>query len=54
MHQGGVGDCCFIAVLGSLATRSPAAIQAMFLDNGDNTWTVRFPSSNDPFSARES
>ncbi len=27
---------------GQLADSSPAAIQNMFLDNGDGTWTVRF------------
>jgi len=42
MHQGGVGDCGLIAGFGALAHSSPSAIENMFLDNGDNTWTVRF------------
>ncbi len=40
--QGYLGDCYLISSLGSLADASPAAIQNMFLDNGDGTWTVRF------------
>lgn len=42
MYQGALGDCYFIASLGSVADTSAAAIENMFLDNGDNTWTVRF------------
>ena len=42
MRQGSVGDCYFIAALGALADSSPAAIENMFIDNGDGTWTVRF------------
>ena len=40
--QGYVGDCYLISSLGSVADASPAAIQNMFIDNGDGTWTVRF------------
>jgi hypothetical protein len=40
--QGALGDCYFISSLGSIADASPAAVQNMFLYNGDNTWTVRF------------
>jgi hypothetical protein len=40
--QGDLGDCYFISSLGSIADASPAAIQNMFIYNGDNTWTVRF------------
>ena len=40
--QGQLGDCYFISSLGSVGDRSAAAIQNMFVDNGDNTWTVRF------------
>jgi hypothetical protein len=43
--QGMLGDCYFITALGTVADSSPAAIQNMFLDNGDNTWTVRFYSN---------
>jgi hypothetical protein len=40
--QGYLGDCYFIAALDSIAKSSPSAIQNMFVDNGDDTWTVRF------------
>jgi hypothetical protein len=40
--QGRLGDCYFITALGSMADSSPSAIQNMFRDNGDGTWTVRF------------
>lgn len=44
MRQGMVGDCYFIAALGSLADRNPDAVRNMFVDNGDGTYTVRFYS----------
>ena len=40
--QGYLGDCYFIASMDAIAKSSPAAVQNMFIDNGDNTWTVRF------------
>ncbi len=40
--QGRLGDCYFITALGSVADSSSTAIQNMFRDNGDGTWTVRF------------
>ena len=40
--QGGLGDCYFITALGSVADSSSTAIQNMFRDNSDGTWTVRF------------
>jgi hypothetical protein len=40
--QGELGDCYFISSLGSIADASPAAVENMFVYNGDNTWTVRF------------
>jgi len=42
MYQGQLGDCYLIASLGAIAKSSPAAIQNMFIDNGDGTWTVRY------------
>jgi hypothetical protein len=42
VDQGAVGDCYFIASLGEVAYQKPDAIRQMFIDNGDNTWTVRF------------
>ena len=41
-YQGGLGDCYFISALGTLADSNPAAVQNMFIDNGDGTFTVRF------------
>ncbi len=43
-YQGQLGDCYFISALGTLADSNPAAVQNMFLDNGDGTFTVRFYS----------
>lgn len=40
--QGYLGDCYFIAAMDAIAKSSPSAIQNMFADNGDETWTVRF------------
>ncbi len=42
VKQGAVGDCYFLAGLAETAFRSPSTIQNMFIDNGDNTYTVRF------------
>ncbi len=40
--QGMLGDCYFIAALGSLGTKNADAVRNMFVDNGDGTYTVRF------------
>jgi hypothetical protein len=42
IQQGSLGDCYFLASLGAVAWQTPSAIQNMFLDNGDGTFTVRF------------
>jgi hypothetical protein len=42
VSQGQVGDCYFLATLASIANEQPQYIQNMFIDNGDNTFTVRF------------
>jgi Calpain family cysteine protease/Bacterial pre-peptidase C-terminal domain len=42
VDQGAVGDCYFMASLGAVALKNPSAIYNMFIDNGDNTYTVRF------------
>ncbi len=51
MRQGDVGDCYFISAMGALAHANPSAIASMFIDNGDNTWTVRFfaPDGRDDY-----
>ena len=41
IRQGDLGDCYYVAALAETAARSPSTIQSMFIDNGDNTWTVR-------------
>ena len=41
-YQGQLGDCYFISSLGTIADSNPAAIENMFIDNGDGTYTVRF------------
>jgi hypothetical protein len=48
IHQGAVGDCYFVAALAETALRSPSAIQNMFIDNGDGTFTVRFYNGATP------
>ncbi|MGI0485045.1 pre-peptidase C-terminal domain-containing protein [Pantanalinema rosaneae CENA516] len=42
IDQGGLGDCYFLASLAGTACQSPEVIQNMFIDNGDDTYTVRF------------
>jgi hypothetical protein len=41
-QQGELGDCYFISTLGSIANNNPTAIQDMFINNGDGTYTIRF------------
>ncbi len=48
VHQGGVGDCYLLAAFGALASSNPSAIENMFHDNGDGTWTVRFYADGTP------
>jgi hypothetical protein len=42
INQGAVGDCYFLSELAVIALQTPNVIQSMFIDNGDNTFTVRF------------
>ncbi|MBF2064256.1 MAG: peptidase [Calothrix sp. C42_A2020_038] len=42
VKQGQINDCFFLVGLAVTATHSPTTIQNMFIDNGDNTFTVRF------------
>jgi hypothetical protein len=41
-YQGELGDCYFISSLGTIANTNPQAIENMFINNGDGTYTVRF------------
>lgn len=45
ISQGRAGDCYFLAPLAGLADTNPQAIQRMIQDNGDGTYTVRFPKA---------
>jgi Calpain family cysteine protease len=42
IKQGAIGDCYFFAALGAIAYHSPSKIENMFIDNNDDTYTVRF------------
>ncbi|WP_029636465.1 C2 family cysteine protease [[Scytonema hofmanni] UTEX B 1581] len=42
IKQGVINDCFLLAGLAETAFRSPSTIENMFIDNGDNTFTVRF------------
>lgn len=46
VRQGQVGDCYFLAALGAIARQNNDVIRTMFIDNGDDTWTVRFYRSS--------
>ena len=37
MPRAAVGDCYFIAAMGSIADTDPQAVESMFIDNGDGT-----------------
>ncbi len=41
IDQNAVADCYFLSSLGAVAFRSPSIISSMFIDNGDDTFTVR-------------
>ncbi|MEH2327189.1 MAG: CARDB domain-containing protein [Nostoc sp.] len=42
IKQGALGDCYYVSTLSSIAQEKSNYIQNMFIDNGDNTFTVRF------------
>jgi hypothetical protein len=46
--QGDTADCYFMASLGQVALQAPTAIENMFIDNGDGTYTVRFFNNGVP------
>ncbi|MDB9495497.1 C2 family cysteine protease [Spirulina subsalsa CS-330] len=46
VKQGVAGDCYYLAGLAATALKTPNAIEKMFVDNGDDTYTVRLFKSN--------
>jgi hypothetical protein len=42
IYQGELGDCYYLASLAATALHWSDSLQQMFIDNGDNTYTVRF------------
>ena len=46
VSQGNVGDCYFWTSLSSIAENQGQFLQEMFIDNGDNTFTVKFYEPN--------
>jgi hypothetical protein len=46
--QGDDADCYFMSSLGQVALQAPTAIESMFIDNGDGTYTVRFFNNGVP------
>jgi hypothetical protein len=43
IKQGGLGDCSFLAALGSKTNLDPESIKKMVKENEDGTYTVEFP-----------
>jgi hypothetical protein len=41
-HQGQLGDCYFVSVVGAMVDRDPAAVKALFTPNSDGSTTVAF------------
>jgi hypothetical protein len=46
--QGDAADCYFMSSLGQVALQAPTAIENMFINNGDGTYTVRFFNNGVP------
>ena len=47
IDQGAVGTCFVLAALSGTANDKPSAINNMFTDNGDGTWSVKFTTNGD-------
>ena len=51
IKQGSIGDCYFLAPLASIANSEPEIIAKSIHDNGNGTFTVRFPACpNEPIT----
>lgn len=48
VKQGGIGSCEFLSAAVALAKRDPAAVKQMITENGDGSYTVKFPGAKDP------
>jgi pyrrolidone-carboxylate peptidase len=46
VDQGYLGDCYLMAILAAIAGSHPEVIENMVSDNGDGTYTVRFPDGH--------
>jgi hypothetical protein len=42
IDQGAMGDCAFLSALGATLNARPSDVANMIIDNGDNTYTMRF------------
>jgi hypothetical protein len=49
MDQGEDGDCYYLSAMSSIITQDPSKVVNMFIDNGDDTWTVRFFQNSQPY-----
>ena len=49
MKQGPLGDCFFVATVGSLALRDPGRVQTLVTPAGDGKFTAHFPNT-EPFT----
>lgn len=47
ISQGSIGNCYFMSSLAALAERNPQAIRNMIWDNGNGTYTVKFPGAKE-------
>ncbi|MFM7577416.1 MAG: C2 family cysteine protease, partial [Microcystaceae cyanobacterium] len=45
IKQGVAGDCYFLTTLSAIAQDKPSYLQEMFIDNGDDTFTVKFKNN---------
>jgi len=48
VNQGYLGDCYFMSSLGDVALQDPQAIENMFTNNGNGTYSVRFFVNGEP------